>query len=150
MSIWSKFCKNLSISFRDIPNPDDYEGEEILNYPFLKNDKGQFYIGSQYERIALERYRMERQNVFLREQREQFEKNKKMFERIHENLEHYYQEKEKFWNGEDDYIGYDLDNDDGIEIKKSDNSLKILKTDIKIGNIETKANFKKLPPFSMN
>lgn len=151
MSIWSKFFDNSHSAFRIIPNPDDYEGEKIFNYPFVKNKKGHYILDSKYERIAFKRFNEEKAYDFLHEQRVEFAKNRQIFKNIHDGIDRWIEESKRrnqFYNEDHDGTGFDFDDDD---IENVDNvSLKTVNMDIEIGSVETKINFKKLPPFSLN
>jgi len=50
----------MGICTRKPPEPDDYSGSDILNYPFVKNEKGHIWIGSKQEEEAFARWQKEK------------------------------------------------------------------------------------------
>lgn len=52
MSIWSEFKTNMRLHFRTSPDPKNYEGELIYDYPFIRNESGQIMLGNNTDKEA--------------------------------------------------------------------------------------------------
>ena len=62
MSILSKFLKNIGLTHWDMRNPDLYPDDEIYNYPFRRNKKGQIQITNKTGNASKAFYRVVMQN----------------------------------------------------------------------------------------